>query len=120
MEDCCITFENAWRNFFIKQERVIYKSSKLQVYSSVYIDSQASLVERMAVHRAGEEGSEILEKYFMSKRFQGLKDFQKMLYLKEAGILDKLAGSGKREWSYLKTDQNYSKLKGRFNDQLLS
>jgi len=89
----------------------------MQVYSSLYIDSRASLVERMAVHRAGDEGSEILEKYFMNKKFQHLKDFQKMLYLKEAGILDKFSGSRNRGWSYLKTDQDYSKLKERFNDQ---
>lgn len=120
MEDCYITFENAWRKFFLNQERLIYKSSKLQAYSSVYIDSRASLVERMAVHRAGEEGSEILEKYFMNRRFQALKDYQKMLYLKEAGLLDRFATSTKADWSYLKSDQDYSKLKERFNDQALS
>ena len=120
MEDCYINFNQPWRNFFIKQERMIYKSSKLQVYSSVYIDSRASLVERMAVHRAGKEGPLILEKFFMNKRFQHLKDYQKMLYLKEAKILDKLSGPYNADWSYLKTDQNYSKLKVRFNDRASS
>lgn len=120
MEDCTVNFTDHWRYFFTKKERMIYKSLKMQVYSSVYIDSRASLVERMVVHRAGEEGSEILEKYFMNKRFQHLKDYQRMLYLKDAGILDRFARSSKADWSYLKTDQNYSKLKERFSDHASS
>jgi len=71
----------------------------------------------MAVHRAGDEGSEILEKYFMNKRFQSLKDYQKMLYLKEAGLLDKLAKSPQGNLGYLKSGQDYAKLKSRFSDQ---
>lgn len=113
MEDCTVDFSPNWRNYFLKEERVIYKSNKLLVVSSLFVESRSALAERMAVHRGDRDGAKILETYFMDKKFQGLKDYQKMMYLRAGGVLEKFSKPEKREWSYLKPNHKLSDIKDK-------
>lgn len=116
MQYCKPNFSVDFRRYFQDPKRIVfYRSESIVACFGIFIRPPSALFEEVFIHRASREDSWLIEKVFLDPKYIKLKDYQKMLWLKDRGFLEKYETGEKEEWGYLTAGHNLAKFKGKFN-----
>lgn len=114
MEDYRAGYFFDWRKYFIERSSITRSSDLIAWYAGQDIISPITDFESTCLLRAGIEDQEFITSVLINPKFRKMKSYQKMLYLKNEGYLEKFEYSGNREWSYLSAGHELSGLKKKF------
>jgi len=116
MQYCKPNFSVDFRKYFQDPKRLIfYRSPSIIACFGIFIRPSSALFEEVFIHRASREDSWLLEKVLIDPKYSRLKVYQKMLWLRDKGFLEKYETGERAEWSYLSAGHDLTKFKGKFN-----
>jgi len=109
-------FSVDFRRYFQDPKRIVfYRSENIIACFGIFIRPPSALFEEVFMHRARREDSWLIEKVFLNPKYSRLKDYQKILWLRDRGFLEKYETGEAEEWSYLSAGHDFSGFKGKFN-----
>jgi radical SAM superfamily enzyme YgiQ (UPF0313 family) len=108
-------------NFYTNWHKIIgtrlkfYFGKNITAVFTPFVRPSATNFEEVFLNRACIEDSWLLDRVLINPKFISLKNYKKILYLKEKGFLDKYETGEAEEWSYLSAGCDLSGFKEKFN-----